>query len=212
VLVIDDGSRDGTVAYVEGVAAGHPAVRVIRQVRNQGKGAAVLRGLQAACGRYILFADADGATPIAEADKLLRVAARGVEVVVGSRKAVDQSVQRERSPIRDLMGAVFYRVTNLLAVPGVRDTQCGFKLFRRVAAQRIVPLMRETGWAFDVEVLFLAQKCGLAIVEVPVNWTAIAGSKISPVKDAIKMFMAVLRIRQRGAGLGAIRGVETVLS
>ena len=114
----------------------------------------------------------------------------------------------DRSFFRDLMGAAFYRVTNLLAVPGIADTQCGFKLFRRVAAQRLFPLMTETGWAFDVEVLFLAQKFGMAIQEVPVRWTAIEGSKVNPIRDAIKMFGAVLRIRKHSAGLAKHRPME----
>lgn len=199
VLVVDDGSTDGTADYVESVAADNPMVRLVRQDTNQGKGAAVRRGVMDSAGRYVLFADADGATPIAEVTKLLAVAQGGTEVVVASRKSRGGRV--DRPLLRDLMGAAFYRLTNLLAVPGVSDTQCGFKLFRRVAAQRLFPLVTETGWAFDVEVLFLAQKIGMAIVEVPVAWTAIEGSKISPVADAIGMLRAVLRIRRRCAGL-----------
>jgi len=201
VLVVDDGSTDETAAYVVSVSGDHPMVRLVSQESNQGKGAAVRRGVMEATGRFVLFADADGATPIGEATKLLPVAQSGIEVVIGSRKAAGGDV--ERSVIRDLMGATFYRLTNLLAVPGVSDTQCGFKMFRRVAAERLFPLATETGWAFDVELLFLAQKIGMAIVEVPVNWAAVEGSKISPVKDAIKMFMAVLRIRRRCAGLAS---------
>ncbi len=198
VLVVDDGSTDGTVPYVESVAACHPGVRLLRQPANQGKGAAVCRGMMEARGRYVLFADADGATPIREASKLISVARAGIEVVIASRKAGGRV---DRSYLRGLMGAVFYRLTNLLAVPGVTDTQCGFKLFRRLAARRLFPLVREQGWAFDVEVLFLAQKYGLAIAEVPVDWTAVEGSKVHPVRDAVNMVIAILRIRRRDAGL-----------
>ncbi len=200
VLVVDDGSRDGTVPYVESVAANHSVVRLVRQPTNQGKGAAVCRGMIEARGRYVLFADADGATPIREAAKLISVAGGGVDVVIASRKAGGRV---ERSVLRGIMGAVFYRLTNLLAVPGVTDTQCGFKLFRRRAARMLFPRVREKGWAFDVEVLFLAQKYGLAIAEVPVEWTAVEGSKVNPVKDAVNMVLAILRIRRRDAGLSS---------
>jgi dolichyl-phosphate beta-glucosyltransferase len=200
VLVVDDGSEDSTAAYVESLAASEAVVRLVRQPRNMGKGAAVRRGVLEAKGHYILFADADGATPIAEASRLLQAAQDGSDVVIGSRKVPAESVRRERSLLREFMGSAFYRVTNLLAVPGIEDTQCGFKLFDRAAAERIFPKLQETGWAFDVEILFLAQKFGLTIEEVPVNWTAVEGSKVRP-KDAISMLVALLRIRRRSAGL-----------
>jgi dolichyl-phosphate beta-glucosyltransferase len=206
VLVVDDGSSDGTAAYVEKTAAEHKVLRLLRQGKNQGKGAAVRRGMMEAAGRYVLFADADGATPIREVAKMLPVAERGIEVVIASRKAGGEVA---RSLIRSLMGATFYRLTNLLAVPAVADTQCGFKLFNRAAAERIFPLVQEKGWAFDVEVLFLAQKFGLAISEVPVEWTAIEGSKVNPIQDGLKMFMALWRIRNRASGFVPERSRES---
>jgi len=126
------------------------------------------------------------------------VAERGVEVVIASRSGSEI----DRSWARRLMGVAFCRLTNLLAVPSVSDTQCGFKLFSRRAARRLFPMTRESGWAFDVELLFLAQKIGWVIHEVPVAWHAVEGSKISPVKDSLKMFAALWRIRRRDAGLG----------
>jgi dolichyl-phosphate beta-glucosyltransferase len=200
ILVVDDGSKDGTAAYVEAVAAGDRTVRLLRQPRNQGKGAAVRRGVAEARGAFILFADADGATPIGEAAKLLQAGRGGHDVVIGSRKAADSETRRERSWLRGLLGSVFYRITNLLAVPGILDTQCGFKLFRRAAAQRIFPQLHESGWAFDVEILFLAQKFGMSIAEVPVNWTAVDGSKVKA-SDGLRFFSALFRIRHRAAGL-----------
>jgi dolichyl-phosphate beta-glucosyltransferase len=200
ILVVDDGSKDGTVAYVQSLAAADPSIRLLRQPRNQGKGAAVRRGVQEARGAFILFADADGATPIGEAAKLLAAGRKGTDVVIGSRKAADSETRRDRSWLRGLLGSVFYRVTNLLAVPGILDTQCGFKLFRRSAAQRIFPQLHESGWAFDVEILFLAQKFGMSIAEVPVNWSAVDGSKVKA-SDGLRFFSALFRIRHRAAGL-----------
>jgi dolichyl-phosphate beta-glucosyltransferase len=200
IVVVDDGSRDGTAAYIERGIAAEPTLRLVRMGQNQGKGAAVCRGVREAHGSYVLFADADGATPIGEATKLIEAAARGADVVIGSRKAAAAGVARERSWLRELAGTVFYRITNLLAVPHVEDTQCGFKLFRRSAAGPIFALVTEKGWAFDVQVLFLAQKLGFQIEEVPVNWRSVEGSKIRS-SDALRMFAALFRIRRRSAGL-----------
>ena len=198
VLVVDDGSADGTRDYVRSLMPNSPELKLIEQPQNMGKGAAVKRGALESKGRFVLFTDADGATPIDQTPKLLEPARQGIEVVIGSRTLGDDV---SRSFLRALMGLAFYRLTNFLAVPNVSDTQCGFKLFRRVAADRIFPQVQESGWAFDVEVLFLAQKLGMAIVEVPVHWTAIPGSKINPVKESLKMLIAILRIRKRHAGL-----------
>ncbi|MBI4468081.1 MAG: glycosyltransferase family 2 protein [Acidobacteria bacterium] len=207
ILVVDDGSNDGTADYVRSVAALHPRVRLISMDSNCGKGAAVRRGMLEAAGKYILFADADGATPIAEAARLLNAAREGAEIVIASRVLTRQDV--ERTAFRGLLGAVFCRLTNLLALPGIRDTQCGFKLFQRDTAHRLFAQTVESGWAFDVEVLFLAQKLGLSIAEVPVRWREIEGSKISPLRDALKICLAILRIRRRDAGLTRVwRGKE----
>jgi dolichyl-phosphate beta-glucosyltransferase len=201
VIVVDDGSKDATADYVAEIAVKDPVVRLVRQNPNRGKGAAVRRGVLESEGRFILFTDADGATPITECAKLLEAAQTGADIVIGSRKiGGGSSVHRERSILRSLVGSIFYRITNLLAVPGIEDTQCGFKLFTRSAARQIFPELRETGWAFDVEVLFLAQKFGMLIEELPVNWTAVEGSKIRA-KDAIRMLFALLRIRHRASGL-----------
>ena len=197
---MDDGSKDGTAEYVAAAAAVEPMVRLVQQNTNRGKGAAVRRGVLESKGRFILFADADGATPIIECSKLLEAAPAGSDIVIGSRKVGGGSSHQERSVLRKLVWSIFYRITNLLAVPGIEDTQCGFKLFSRPAARQIFRDLQETGWAFDVEVLFLAQKFGMTIEELSVNWSAVDGSKIRP-NDAIRMLVALIRIRRRGAGL-----------
>jgi len=107
-----------------------------------------------------------------------------------------------------MMGNAFYTVVNLLAVPGIRDTQCGFKMFRRDAARRLFEWSTEKGWAFDVEILYLAQRVGYAVEEVAVNWRAVEGSKVSPLADSLRMFLAVFRIRARQAGFLRHRQTE----
>lgn len=201
VLVVNDGSRDGTADYVRGVAAVDPRIRLVEQPTNQGKGNAVKRGVLEARGRYVLFTDADGATPIEELDKLLAAIGERAEIAIGSRRLVSAEAERERTGLRDLMGKVFYSVVNFLAVPGIRDTQCGFKLFRTDVARELFRDLNESGWAFDVELLYRAQLFGYGIAEVPVNWHEVAGSKVNPMKDALKMFLAIFRIRRRNAGL-----------
>ncbi len=201
VLVVNDGSRDGTADYVRGVTALDPRVRLVEQPTNQGKGNAVKRGVLEARGRYVLFTDADGATPIAELDNLLSAIGERAEIAIGSRRLVSTEAERERTGLRELMGKVFYSVVNFLAVPGIRDTQCGFKLFRTDVARELFRDLNESGWAFDVELLYRAQLFGYGIAEVPVNWQEVAGSKVNPMKDAIKMFLAIFRIRRRNAGL-----------
>ena len=192
ILVVDDGSTDRTAAYVDSVAPAHPSLRLLKQGTNQGKGAAVRRGVMEARGRYVLFADADGATPIKEVDRLLAAAFSGIDVVIASRR---RGGDVRRSWLRALMGAFFYRLTNLLAVPGIADTQCGFKLFSSAAARKLFPLVTEKGWAFDVEVLFLAQKLGLAIEEVPVQWRAVEGSKLHPFRDGFRIARTLVKLR-----------------
>jgi len=200
VIIVDDGSRDGTAELAEAEAVRDGRFRLVRQLPNQGKGAAVRRGVMAARGHYVLYADADGATPIEELDKLLVPARQGAEVVIGSRRIAAVQEARQRNLLRAMMGMTFYKTVNYFAVPGIRDSQCGFKLFRHDAAVRLFSAARENGWAFDVELLYLAQLYGYGIAETPVNWQEIAGSKVHPVKDALKMLLAVFRIRNRHRG------------
>ncbi|MDH3986449.1 MAG: glycosyltransferase family 2 protein [Gammaproteobacteria bacterium] len=200
ILVVDDGSQDGTADYVRSVASQDARVRLLAQPRNQGKGRAVQRGMLEASGHYLLFADADGATPFREVEQLLAAAETGREIIIGSRRVASNAATRERLGLRALMGQTFYSFVNFFAVPGINDTQCGFKLFRRDCARVLFDGLNESGWAFDVEVLYRAQLTGYGISEVAVNWHEVDGSKVSPVQDAIRMFMAVFRIRRHNAG------------
>jgi dolichyl-phosphate beta-glucosyltransferase len=200
ILVVDDGSKDDTAVYVKSVSRQDPRVQLLAQPYNQGKGKAIQRGMLEARGHHLLFADADGATPFREVQQLLAAAAAGHEIAIGSRRASSEAATRERTGLRALMGQMFYSFVNFLAVPGINDTQCGFKLFRRDCARALFTDLNESGWAFDVEVLYRAQLTGYGIAEVAVDWHEVEGSKVSPVRDAIRMFVAVFRIRRNNAG------------
>lgn len=206
IIVADDGSRDGTGDYVAGIAASEPRVRLVRRPCNGGKGRAVLDAIEAARGRYVLIADADGATPIGEIEALRAAICGGAEIAIGSRVAPRAGRVRERAALRAVIGRVFYGLVNFLAVPGIGDTQCGFKLLRRDVARALFRELGEFGWAFDVEILYRAQLAGYRVAEVAVEWHEIAGSKLRPVRDASRMLVSLFRIRARNAGFTGATG------
>lgn len=200
VVVVDDGSTDGTVAAVRAMGAGNAAVRVLPLGRNRGKGAAVRAGMLTATGTVRLFTDADGATPIAELKRLEPALAAGADIVVGSRALVDPSVSVRARSHRILAGRIFRWVAARLGVRGVADSQCGFKLFTAEAATVLFGELATTGFGFDVELLLRAQARGCRIVEVPVNWTDQQGSKSGVLSHGPGMLLQLLRARWRAGG------------
>jgi len=195
VLVVDDGSRDQTAARVEKMAERNDRLRCLRQPENRGKGAAVRAGVLASRGEKVLFMDADLATPIEEIEKLEPFLAEGYDVVIGSRGLADSDI-RQRQPFpRELMGRTFNVIVRTLLLGGFRDTQCGFKLFTHDAAHDLFAAQTLDGFSFDVEVLLLAKERGYRIREVPVVWYHAPNSKVSPVTDASRMFVDLVRLR-----------------
>jgi dolichyl-phosphate beta-glucosyltransferase len=201
VLVVDDGSRDGTVALVERLAAaGFRSVRVLRNPANRGKGYAVRHGVLAAEGSAILFSDADLSTPVEELDQLVPALARA-DVVIGSR-ALPESVLEVHQPLyRELSGRTFNLLFQALVLPGVHDSQCGFKLFDRTAARDIFPRLTVDGFGFDIEILYVARRLRYRIEEVGVRWIDDPDTKVTLWKDAPRMFSDLLRVRWRHRGL-----------
>ena len=193
LIIADDGSRDQTVELVEGL--GFANLRLLRAEANGGKGRAVQRGMLAAHGQYILFDDADNSTPIEEIDKLLRqVREGGFDVVVGSR-AADGAEEAHRSAFRRLLSnGLRWIVRNIFRI-GVRDTQCGFKLFSYPAAQRLYNAQTITGFSFDLEILYLASKFGYSVAEVPVAWVDAPGSKVDAAKEIRRFLRDLLKIK-----------------
>jgi len=192
LLVIDDGSTDQTAVIAETVGA-----RVLRLPVNTGKGAAVRAGMLAASGEIVLFSDADLSTPIAEIAQALVLHREGIDVVMGSRALPASDVQLHQNIIRESMGKMFNVFVRLLAELPFRDTQCGFKSFRRAAAQAVFERCRVNGFAFDVEALIIAQRLGYRLADMPVRWVNSPQSKVKILLHPLQMFIELVGIRWR---------------
>ncbi len=199
VLVVDDGSRDATAAFVEEFSQKHPCVRLLRNPGNRGKGYAVRHGMSKAAGDWILFTDADLSTPIEEVDTLFaRLQASAAVAAIGSR-ALDRSlVEVRQSAFREASGQFFNLVMRAVTGLPFLDTQCGFKLYHSSAARQIFPRQRLDGFSFDVEDLYIARRRGLSIVEVPVHWRNVEGTKVGAL-SGLRSFADLLRIRANAA-------------
>ena len=200
VLVVDDGSRDATLQVARDLAGAEPRLRVFGLERNRGKGAAVRRGVEEAQRDWVLFSDADLSTPIEEVLRLAAAIEAGHEVAIGSRDVVESAIERHQPWYREAMGRTFNRIVQTLAMPGIRDTQCGFKLFSADAAKRSFARMTIEGFAFDVEVLFVARRLGYTIAEVGVRWINDERTTVDPIRDSARMLIDVARIRYRQRG------------
>jgi glycosyltransferase involved in cell wall biosynthesis len=201
VLVVNDGSTDNTCEIVRSYAAGNPTLRLINNPGNRGKGYSVRNGMVRAHGDILLFSDADLSSPIEEADKLFAAIEDGADIAIGSRW-LKPELQAQRQPLlRQILGRIFNLALRIILGLNFKDTQCGFKAFSRPAAEAIFPLQQIERWGFDPEILYLAKKFGFAIREVPVIWSHREGTRINPLRDGMRMFAEVLRIRRN-----ALRG------
>ena len=205
VVVVNDGSGDGTADIVRKLSGKEPALRLVENPGNRGKGYSVRNGMLNARGEIVLFSDADLSSPIEEMPKLLAALAGGADVAIGSRWKRAELQTRRQSLLRQVLGRIFNLVARVLLGLQFHDTQCGFKAFTRDAAQAIFPLQKIERWGFDPEVLFLARKFGLRIEEVPVLWGHSGGERIHPLRDGTKMFFEMVRIKWY-----SIRGVYDV--
>jgi glycosyltransferase involved in cell wall biosynthesis len=194
ILVVDDGSTDETADIVERME--HPGLRLIRNRTNRGKGYSVKCGVLAATGDYVLFSDADLSTPIEEMANLLTAAVKeNADVVVGSRGLDNRYIEKHQSLVRESGGRLFNVMVRMLLGMNIRDTQCGFKLFKRTRVQSAFQKQTTDGFGFDPELLFVMSREGLKILEVPVRWSHAEGSKIRFFRDGVRMFTDLLRIR-----------------
>jgi dolichyl-phosphate beta-glucosyltransferase len=197
VVVVDDGSTDGTLAVVEARRPSLPLLRTVALPENRGKGAAVRAGLAAARGGLRAFLDADGSTPVGELDRLLAVAREQPEsVVIGSLAPSDARVDVGQVWFRQLVGRLGNAVIRMLVLRGIHDTQRGCKLLPAAACDRVLRFCEVDGWAFDVELLALATRAGHPIVEVGISWHHEPGSKVRP-SSYVETLRDVVRVRRR---------------
>ncbi len=198
MIVVSDGSSDQTDSMVEAFASTHPNVRLISYKPNQGKGNAVRVGMLAATGERVLFMDADMATPPEEAAKVLDHLEKGADVVIGSRPLKESELEVRQPFHREAFGRMSNTLVQLVGVRGIKDTQCGFKLFTQNASRQIFSRCKFKGFSFDMEVLMIARDLGLKIEEVAIRWSDQEGSKVVLWRDAPKVLSDLFRMRFMG--------------
>jgi glycosyltransferase involved in cell wall biosynthesis len=196
VIVVDNGSQDATSAVVQQAIHTFPQLRLLRTDRR-GKGVAVRTGLLAALGEVVIFADADLSWSVGDVTRFMEMVDARSPIVIGSREG--SGARRIGEPdYRHLMGRVFNGVVQALAVPGIEDSQCGFKAFSAEAARAIFSRQRIDGFGFDVEVLYVARRLGFGIRVVPLEWEHKQNSRVAPVRDTLRMLSDVARVRWNG--------------
>lgn len=196
VVVVDDGSNDRTSKLVEDLQNKFSELILVKCARNRGKGIAVKKGMRIAEGRYRVFLDSDHATPINEIEKAWDHLEAGSEVVIGSRRLPESKLAPPQPWYRRMLGRVANYTIQLLLLPGIQDTQCGFKVFTDRAARQIFPNLSVAGYGFDMEVLVLAKKEKYKITEIPVNWRNRLPSRVRPVWDGWRTLKTLWRLRR----------------
>lgn len=194
IIVVDDGSQDKTVKIIQEYIKECPSLRIIENVINKGKGYSIRNGILQSNGDLILFSDADLSTPIEELPEFLRWLEKDYEIVIGSR-ALKESIILKQPLYRKIMGIIFNRLVQIISVRGIRDTQCGFKCFKKQVVYDLFSMQKLDRFSFDVEILYLAKKKGYKIKEIPVRWYYNPDSKVKWFKDSIQMFKDIFIIR-----------------
>jgi dolichyl-phosphate beta-glucosyltransferase len=198
VTVVSDGSTDGTPDAVRAFAADHPQFALIESNPNRGKGYVVRQGMLAVEAKWILFTDADLAAPIEEIEKLIPAIEGGADIAIGSRPLRESRLEVRQPWYRELLGRTSNKLVQLLAVRGIQDTQCGFKLFRQAAATEVFRRCKLNGFSFDFEALFVARDLGLTIAEVPIRWAHQEGSKVVFWRDYPRALKDLIFLRLKG--------------
>ena len=198
VTVISDGSTDDTEKVVEAFAHDHPDFRLVASRPNRGKGYVVREGVLGTKGDLVLFCDADLATPQEETEKLLERIRAGADIAIGSRPLAESLLERRQPLYRELLGRAFNRAVQTLAIRGIDDTQCGFKMFTRQVADDVFRRCTLDGFSFDFEALMIARDLGYRIDEVPIRWSHQEGSKVVLLRDGPRMLRDLVKLRLKG--------------
>jgi glycosyltransferase involved in cell wall biosynthesis len=193
VIVVENGSTDRTLQVASEAAQSQPFLKVLRE-QDAGKGRAVRRGMLEAQGEFRFICDADLSMPIEEVERFLPPMAEDYDIAIASRE-VEGAIRYGEPAYRHWIGRAFNLLVRLIAVPEFQDTQCGFKCFKAETAELLFPLQRLDGWTFDVELLFIALRRGLKVIELPIPWYYNAGSRVRLMRDSFRMFSDLIRIR-----------------
>lgn len=198
IIVVCDGCKDNTARLAEEAAKANHKIQVLDRKTNMGKGFSVRQGCLEAKGNYVIFTDADLSTPIDEIEKLLKWLEEGYDIAIGSRALKESDIQVRQAWYRQTMGKIFNLLVQTLAIKGIKDTQCGFKGFKKEVTRKIFQRQTINGFGFDVEVIYIARMLGYRIKEVPVRWLNRAASKVNPLTHPLQMLTDLIRIRLRG--------------
>ncbi len=195
IIVVDDGSRDTTRKVVENYKKRNTHIKLLRNEVNRGKGYAVKKGIFEANGKYLFFSDADLSTPIEEVEKLLKWLEQGYDVAIGSRGLPESEIETHQPWYRETMGRIFNLLVQAIVMRGIKDTQCGFKCFKKEVALNLFRQQKIDGFAFDTEILFLARKHNYKIREVPIRWINSPITRVHPIYSSFQMLKDLMRIK-----------------
>ena len=193
LIIVDDGSTDNTIENIPPLIK--QKTRILINDKNYGKGASIKKGVLAASGDFIFFSDADLSTPIEEMDNFLTTLNKGYDIAIASRAISGANILIHQSSFREISGKIFNFLVRLLLIPNIYDTQCGFKGFTKEAAKKIFLQQKIQRFGFDVEILYIAQKIGYKIKELPVSWTNAPNSKVNIFTDSLNMLIDLFKIK-----------------
>lgn len=198
LIFVNDGSKDKTLDLMKKTAKGKNQVNILPHNPNRGKGYAIVQGVKAARGKYILFTDLDHSVPIDTVENFFKYFEKGYSVVIGSRRVEGAKLLVRQPPVRELLGRGFTFLVNILIYWGVADSTCGFKAFENKIAKKIFRKISIYDWAFDAEILFICKKLKVNFAQAPVHWSDVRGSKVSLRKDILRSLGGLIKIRLNG--------------